>query len=979
MVLGLVRTKFELICHLRTEFDPLCITFNGRHENVIHSVEQKVSRKGEVTIEWQTYEVSQQDKLQRIEVISVPLPTHTSCAIFSPNQDMLLLCCIDGSITLHDHNKGTSNSVKAPFIPTLASWHSDGFVFTIGNDRGQFQHYDISLATIKSQMLNDDSTPAIIFDLSTYFRSQPALMRMIWNKKSDSGTYSNHYNNGNALFLLLFERGPLGVIRIIEGNNLSGDVLICRNLNDQHVDRATSLLLSMNWDTHPRACMHSLNQILNYLFKLKLTPERESFIQNALGSFHVPIRPISQAVEDEYGDEIRDLTRRFFHHLIRYRLFEKAFRLAIDLSDHDLFMDIHFYALVMKDMEMATAAKEKAQNVLSRSNSCSSSHSTCSRASCSLCSDSISDKETESYSGESESEDSPKRIKSKFHPGPKHSSRISFNKIPSLPMINPSSLKNSGIMSTSFNDISPSKTESLMSTAFNIPTGSVADSMMNPSPLSLPKPLCSNFTRRQPYRLNSSAMNSSLGKNSQSYDNLNDDLLSSTFGNLRILGLGQHDRSYAKSTGNVSQSPKIEDNLLDGTIAQDLISTRFDSIEPNLVIPEVSRTSSTSILDKIDSNVMSTSFSNLSLNAICENSATSLFRNGNIAHQLSTEIPHVSFHNSLGTSKPSYTTGKMNKLSFFNSSNNFMSTSFNDPDDLGLQSLDAKNDLRNYQISSSNTSVHKDLDLESIPPPPTMTTSLANYLNNLPKKTSTLVRNPTGMPDINETTVKFPVSRPNPHSQMLQRQSSVASILQSQHRNNNLQPIRNYRLNYDLDYVPFYESSEKLDYQSPVNCDVANLPTITNFSTPYHSPVKINDTKSSRIPQNPSRDKKNPITLTTLPIQSASNSKTNVSQNSMDSLVSSEKPKVKFSNTVTHILVPGTGQAYRPIQKRSVTQLHPMDPKRELAESLPLCLGNEDYLKDFQPLSRDEELERSKESSRTEEAAKIKVVHFGLL
>lgn len=45
------------------------------------------------------------------------------------------------------------------------------------------------------------------------------------------------------------------------------------------------------------------------------------------------------------------------------------------------------------------------------------------------------------------------------------------------------------------------------------------------------------------------------------------------------------------------------------------------------------------------------------------------------------------------------------------------------------------------------------------------------------------------------------------------------------------------------------------------------------------------------------------------------------------------------------------GPTYRPIQKRAVSQVHPMDPKRELAESLPLCLGNDDYLKDFQPLS----------------------------
>lgn len=44
------------------------------------------------------------------------------------------------------------------------------------------------------------------------------------------------------------------------------------------------------------------------------------------------------------------------------------------------------------------------------------------------------------------------------------------------------------------------------------------------------------------------------------------------------------------------------------------------------------------------------------------------------------------------------------------------------------------------------------------------------------------------------------------------------------------------------------------------------------------------------------------------------------------------------------------GPTYRPVQKRTVSQTHSMDPKRELAESLPLCLGNEDYLKDFQPL-----------------------------
>lgn len=53
-------------------------------------------------------------------------------------------------------------------------------------------------------------------------------------------------------------------------------------------------------------------------------------------------------------------------------MFEKAFRLAIDLNDHDLFMDIHFSAMALDNMELATAAKERAETILSRSNSCRS-------------------------------------------------------------------------------------------------------------------------------------------------------------------------------------------------------------------------------------------------------------------------------------------------------------------------------------------------------------------------------------------------------------------------------------------------------------------------------------------------------------------------------------------------------------------------------------------------------------------------------
>lgn len=75
--------------------------------------------QGEVTVEWRTYEISQQNKLQRIAIVSIPLATHTCCVKFSPNQEMLLLCCIDGTITLYDHSKGKNNSSKAAFVSVL--------------------------------------------------------------------------------------------------------------------------------------------------------------------------------------------------------------------------------------------------------------------------------------------------------------------------------------------------------------------------------------------------------------------------------------------------------------------------------------------------------------------------------------------------------------------------------------------------------------------------------------------------------------------------------------------------------------------------------------------------------------------------------------------------------------------------------------------------------------------------------------------
>lgn len=85
------------------------------------------------------------------------------------------------------------------------------------------------------------------------------------------------------------------------------------------------------------------------------------------------------------------------------------------------------------------------------------------------------------------------------------------------------------------------------------------------------------------------------------------------------------------------------------------------------------------------------------------------------------------------------------------------------------------------------------------------------------------------------------------------------------------------------------------------------------------------------------------------------------------------QPKVQFSDTVTAFIVPEVKRPVRPPPPPHIT-----DPQKELADSLPLCHPNEDYLKDFAPVIRNE----SEEAPKMTEApthSKIKVVHFGVV
>lgn len=68
------RTKLELITYHWTEYDPICIEFSKLNHNQFKSVEQKCSKKGDVTIENCTYEIND-GVIQRMAVTAIPLQT----------------------------------------------------------------------------------------------------------------------------------------------------------------------------------------------------------------------------------------------------------------------------------------------------------------------------------------------------------------------------------------------------------------------------------------------------------------------------------------------------------------------------------------------------------------------------------------------------------------------------------------------------------------------------------------------------------------------------------------------------------------------------------------------------------------------------------------------------------------------------------------------------------------------------------------
>ncbi|XP_058975877.1 WD repeat-containing and planar cell polarity effector protein fritz-like [Musca domestica] len=346
-VFKLKGNQLDFFAYCWSENDPMCVDFLRSTENQILTLEQKISRKGEISAEVCSYEIVV-GKMQRTPLSSIPVGTQITCFAFSPDQEKLFLGSADRNICLHDLVLQSTKCVtQIDIVPIQCSWHSDSSLIVIANTRSQFQCFDLALTPVGNQLQSEDVTPSNLLDLSHYFSAQPTLLQISFSRKPELHHYSHPYAATDCFLILIYDQGPIGCLRFFAGagmrgdihnSGLTADVILDKYLALNQLEKAVNLLNALNWETYGAVCLISLHKIANHVFyKGDQKKIRIELMNKALKTFS---DSLTEETKDEFSDQVFDLKRRFFFFLLRQNLFAEAFEVAQDIEDYDLFMDL---------------------------------------------------------------------------------------------------------------------------------------------------------------------------------------------------------------------------------------------------------------------------------------------------------------------------------------------------------------------------------------------------------------------------------------------------------------------------------------------------------------------------------------------------------------------------------------------------------------------------------------------------------------
>lgn len=355
--------KIEMLSFVRSDSEPVHALFSFNQPHHILTLEQSSAGGGENSIDSCIY-VYNGTKIEKLSTTTIPLKASIIVQQRNHAEDKLLLGCEDGTLMLYDDHRRVTQMTKGSLIPSIIHWHPGDAVVLVCSADGDIKVYDMALAPVLIQLVAENPSPQHTLKLREYLLSPVKLNKVSWSCEAPIGNLSDNSLCCHDNLVILFDRGPLCLLRLELGvltNGRLGTVeLVSEYIKHKQAEEAVNFLNSMNWNTEGNACFACMSTIMNYLLKLPLNSEREGLLEETLGSFYAPSRPLSDETVLHHRDMISKLSRRFFHHLLRFRRFEKAFLLAVDIGAKDLFMDIHYLAADLGNLPLAEVAKQRA-------------------------------------------------------------------------------------------------------------------------------------------------------------------------------------------------------------------------------------------------------------------------------------------------------------------------------------------------------------------------------------------------------------------------------------------------------------------------------------------------------------------------------------------------------------------------------------------------------------------------------------------
>uniref|UniRef100_A0A6D2XQE4 WD repeat containing planar cell polarity effector n=1 Tax=Takifugu rubripes TaxID=31033 RepID=A0A6D2XQE4_TAKRU len=358
--------ELKVLSFIRTEGSPMDCRFSLLQPYQLLTVELPAGDQGhreEFWVDTCVYECGR-DRLHRLSVTRVPLPSNPVSCSRHPSETALLLGLSDSSLILYDQRRGVSLPASCPVLPKLVAWHPAGAMVLIGGGQGELVCFDVGLAPINMALVAEEVAPAPMLRLMEHLRGCEGIGRLQWGTGPEGGP------EGTQILLLVFHGGPLAALRfrlgVLSGGHIGHGELLQQRLRCSQIQEALGILEAMDWSSMGGECFRGLSFIANHLLRLELNAEREALLEAVLGVFYAPAAPLSELVILHYGEPVSKYARRFFHHLLRYQRFEKAFLLAVDLEDRDLFMDLHYVAGDKGEVVLADVAKRKANEIEAR-------------------------------------------------------------------------------------------------------------------------------------------------------------------------------------------------------------------------------------------------------------------------------------------------------------------------------------------------------------------------------------------------------------------------------------------------------------------------------------------------------------------------------------------------------------------------------------------------------------------------------------